>query len=109
MSSSSADRPIEDRRIRCDTPDSPAVHHKKNISNVENALDKVCELNGINFEWKTNGQKSIGVLAQDVEKILPELVDNSDEYKAVNYNGLIGVLIEAVKELRNEVNELKNK
>jgi len=82
---------------------------KKNISPVENALDKVCDLNGINFEWKSTGQKSIGVSAQNVEKVLPELVDDSDKYKAVNYNGLIGVLIEAVKELRKEINELKNK
>jgi len=48
------------------------------------------------------------VIAQELEQILPELV-NSGEVKSVNYNGIIGVLIEAIKELKTEVEELKSK
>jgi hypothetical protein len=82
---------------------------KKDISPVENALDKICKLSGVEFAWKSTDQKSIGVIAQEVESIIPELVSSDGEYKSVNYNGLIGVLIEAVKELKNEIDELKNK
>jgi hypothetical protein len=88
---------------------SSDINLKKDISSLENALDKVCKLSGVEFSWKSTDEKSIGVIAQDVEKILPELVNSDDQYKSVNYNGLIGVLIEAVKELRNEIDELKNK
>lgn len=85
------------------------INLKKNINPVENALDKLHQLNGVSFEWKNNDSKSIGVIAQEVEKIFPELVRESEDVKAVNYNGLVGVLIEAVKELQAEVEELKKK
>ena len=65
-------------------------------------------LRGVSFDWKESGKKSYGVIAQELEQILPELVSDTDP-KTVNYNGIIGVLIEAVKELKNEVDELKNK
>jgi hypothetical protein len=82
---------------------------KKNIKTVEDSLEVVSQLRGVRFDWKETNKSSIGVIAQELEKVLPELVNNSMEHKAVNYNGLIGVLIEAVKELSNEVQELKNK
>lgn len=72
---------------------------KTDIKPIENALDKVKQLNGVNWKWKANGKSDDGIIAQDVEKVFPELVIEKDGYKAVNYNGLIGVLIEAVKEL----------
>ena len=50
---------------------------------------------------------SVGVVAQEIEQVLPELVTETDGTKTVNYNGLVGVLIEAVKELQTEVEELK--
>jgi hypothetical protein len=63
-------------------------------------------LNGVTFNWIKNNRPSVGVIAQDVEKVFPELVNSSDP-KTVNYDGLIGLLIEAVKELSEEVEELK--
>ena len=60
------------------------------------------------FEWKRDGKPSYGVIAQELEAVLPELVTQGDP-KTVNYNGIIGVLIEAVKELSAEVEQLKNK
>jgi len=53
-----------------------------------------------------DGRPSYGVIAQELEQILPELVTDTDP-KTVNYNGIIGVLIEAVKELSAEIQELK--
>ena len=79
---------------------------KTNIQTVENALDITEKLRGVSFDWKENETKSYGVIAQELEEILPELVKNG-EVKSVNYNGLIGVLIEAIKELKKEVEKFK--
>ena len=83
------------------------INYKTNILTIENALDKVNELRGVSFDWKKSGSPSYGVIAQELEDVLPELV-HGEEPKTVNYNGIIGVLIEAVKELKKEVEELKN-
>ena len=70
-------------------------------------------MNGVSFAWKSNDKKSVGVIAQDVQKVLPELVgtkkslEGGEETLTVDYNGLIGVLIQAVKELSKQVEELK--
>ena len=82
---------------------------KKNINPIDDALEILSELNGVKFEWKENGLPSAGVIAQDVEKVLPELVHEVNEVKRVNYDGLIGVLIESVKTLTKRVEELENK
>jgi hypothetical protein len=79
---------------------------KENIKTVENSLEIVKSLRGVSFDWKETGKSSYGVIAQELQEVLPELVKNG-EVKSVNYNGLIGVLIEAVKELSEEVKELK--
>ena len=81
---------------------------KENIETIENAIDTVNDLRGVKFDWKEDGRTSYGVIAQELENVLPELV-SSGELKTVNYNGIIGVLIEAVKELSAEVEDLKNK
>jgi hypothetical protein len=80
---------------------------KTNINTIENALDTVSSLRGVTFEWKENGKKSVGVVAQELEQVLPQLISQNGDNKAVNYNGLIGVLIQAVKELSAEVQDLK--
>ena len=83
------------------------INLKENILTVENALDVVNHLRGVSFDWKENGRSSYGVIAQELEAVLPELVGNG-ETKSVNYNGIIGVLIEAIKELKKEVEEFKS-
>ena len=80
---------------------------KTNIQTVDNALDIVSDLRGVSFDWKETGKPSYGVIAQELEQVLPELVGNSD-IKTVNYNGIIGVLIEAIKEMKEEIRQLKN-
>ena len=79
---------------------------KDNIQTIVNPLDKIIKLNGVTFNWKENQKPSIGVIAQELEKVLPELVTQGD-VKSVNYTGLIGVLIEAVKEQQKQIDELK--
>jgi hypothetical protein len=81
--------------------------YKENVTTVNNALLKVEQMRGVKFDWKESGLPSYGVIAQELEQVLPELVHGNDP-KTVNYNGIIGVLIEAIKELKAEVEELKN-
>ena len=71
-------------------------------------METIDQLRGVSFNWKENGKSSIGVIAQEIEKVLPQLVSDT-EIKTVNYNGIIGVLIEAVKELSSEVEKLKKR
>jgi hypothetical protein len=87
---------------------SSDINLKENIQPIENPIDKVLQINGVSFDWKEDGRSSMGVIAQEVERVLPELVSGSDS-KTVNYNGLIGLLIEVVKEQQREINTLKEK
>jgi hypothetical protein len=82
------------------------VNLKENINTIDNSLHIIQSLRGVSFDWKETQKPSIGVIAQELEEVLPELVETG-EIKTVNYNGIIGVLIEAVKELSEEVKELK--
>ena len=75
---------------------------KENIKVIENPIDKVLKINGVTFDWKQSQKPSVGVIAQEVEKVFPQLVDGKDT-KTVNYNGLIGVLIEVVKEQQDQI------
>ena len=94
---------------------------KENIVNIPNALDKVMDINGVEFDWSTeymeahggeddlfNRKHQVGVIAQEVEKVLPEVVaDRPDGYKAVRYEQLTALLIEAIKDLKKELDEHK--
>jgi len=86
---------------------------KTNITTIENPIDKVKQLDGVTFNWLKNGKASAGVIAQDVQKVLPEIVsevkslDDTSSHLAVDYNGIVGLLIETVKEQQNQIDELK--
>ena len=96
---------------------------KENISNIPNALDKVNQLNGVTFDWteaymKQHGgedgyfvkKNDTGLIAQDVEQVLPEIVrSNKDGYLGVQYDKVVGLLVEAIKELKHEIEFLKGK
>ena len=84
------------------------IRLKTSIRQIDNPLEKVLSIRGVNFEWRENHRQSAGVIAQEVEKVLPELVEG-DKTKTVNYNGLIGVLVEAIKEQQKQIEELKKK
>jgi hypothetical protein len=81
---------------------------KENIKTVENSLEIVKSLRGVSFDWKETGKSSYGVIAQELQEVLPELVKNG-EVKSVNYNGLIGVLIEGMKSQQEQINRLEQK
>ena len=88
---------------------------KDNIVVIEGALDKIKQLNGVEFTWKKDGTKSAGVIAQEVEKILPQAVktvkdlQSDEEYKTVKYDSLHALLIESIKELSAKVEKLEKK
>jgi collagen type VII alpha len=82
---------------------------KKNITSITGALDLVEQMNGVRYQWIDNDLDGIGVIAQEIEKILPEVVVESNGIKSVSYGNIVGVLIEAIKELKQEVDELKKK
>ena len=79
---------------------------KENIAEIPNAVEKVEAIRGVTFDWKDGSGSTAGIIAQEVEAIMPMLIDNG-EHKGVDYNGLVGLLVEAVKELSAEVKALK--
>ncbi len=82
---------------------------KDNITTVENAYCKIGSIRGVNYNWKDSGKYTLGVVAQEVEEAFPELVTTDDDgFKSVNYNGIVGVLVETVKCLQSKVEELEN-
>ena len=82
---------------------------KDNIATITNSLEKIKQIKGCTFNLKETGEHTVGVIAQDVEKVLPQLIRGEEGEKGVQYNGLIGLLIEAVKELSDEIEKLKLK
>lgn len=82
---------------------------KENIKTIDNALEKVINLRGVEFNKIGEDKKSIGVIAQEVEKILPEVISTDDkDMKSVAYGNIVGVLIEAIKELSDKVKILED-
>lgn len=83
---------------------------KTNIRPIENALEITKQLEGVRFDWIDNDKPSVGLIAQEVEEILPELVETSDDgTKSVSYGNIIGVLIEAIKEQQKMIDKLMEK
>ena len=82
---------------------------KKDIQPLSNSLTNLKQLNGYSFAWKDNDIKSVGLIAQEVETIYPDLVTGEEGDKGLKYSGLIAPLIESVKELSAEVETLKTK
>jgi hypothetical protein len=83
---------------------------KENIQTIDSALDKVNQLRGVEFNKIGDDKKSIGVIAQEIEKIIPEVVfDDKKGMKSVAYGNITGLLIEAIKEQQIQIDELKVK
>lgn len=77
------------------------LNKKEDIRIITDAVDIIQKMNGVRFKWKDNGNKSAGLIAQEIEKLMPELVDSDEKTgnKTLNYSGIIAVLVEAVKYL----------
>lgn len=89
---------------------------KKNIEPLGNSLDKVNQLQGVNYDWRIDEypdqgfteERQIDLIAQDVEEVIPEIVHaNDDGYKSVSYEKLTAVLVEAAKEQQSQIEEPK--
>ena len=92
------------------------IRLKENIEVIDNALDKVKQLKGITYDLKSDGNRLTGLIAQDLEKVLPEAVyetsavdDADDKHLAIRYGNTVGLLVEAIKELEARVKELEGK
>jgi hypothetical protein len=89
------------------------IRLKKNINTIEKGLEKVLLMRGVNYEWKDDnmpGGTQIGLIAQEVEKILPEVVDADDNgYKSIQYSVMVALVIEAIKEQQNTIIEQQQK
>jgi hypothetical protein len=87
------------------------IRLKDNIETIPNALEKVCAMRGVNFTRNDNNdQPGTGVIAQEMQEVFPVVVkENNDENNtlSVSYGNLVGVLIESIKELKAEIDELK--
>lgn len=78
---------------------------KDNIKQLDGSLDKLLKIKGASFNWKDSGQQSIGVIAQDVKKVYPELVsEDSEGVLSVRYSGLMGPVIESIRDLNTRAN-----
>ena len=83
---------------------------KKNIKTIDNSIEIVKQLRGVKYDWISNNKASIGVIAQEVEKVIPEVIElTGDGLKSVSYGNLVGLLIEAIKEQQIRIEKLENK
>ena len=88
---------------------------KENIEVIDNAVDKVKQLKGVTYTLKSDGQKLTGLIAQDLEKVLPEAVyettdvDDDDKHLAIRYGNTVGLLVEAIKEQQEQIETLTAK
>jgi len=94
---------------------------KENIEVIENPIDKIKDLKGVTFNYKKDGSKSTGLIAQDLEKVLPEAVyttktigdeineEESEEHLAIRYGNTVGLLVEAIKEQQEQIETLTAK
>lgn len=82
---------------------------KTNIAPLSDSLEKISKLQGVSFQWKKDQTKSVGLIAQDVEKVYPDLVhtDKTTGIKSLEYGNLVAPLIEAIKEQQKEIESLK--
>jgi hypothetical protein len=95
------------------------IRLKTNIKVIDNPIDKVKKLRGVYFNWKETGKLSVGMIAQEVEEVFPELVltsngckpgeTTSEEVKSLDYSKIVSVLVEAIKEQNKEVVDLRAK
>ncbi len=103
------------RVVSTNSVNSPAFYYtsdeslKYNIKDIQNATDIISQLRGVTFNWHKDGRADVGLIAQEVEDVLPELVhtDSTTGLKSVEYANLIAPLIEAIKEQQREIETLR--
>ena len=84
--------------------------YKTNIETIDGAIEKVARLRGVYFDWKQNGKRDIGLIAEEVQQVIPEVVgcgEGSGEAESLDYSRLVALLVEAVKEQQVKINALE--
>ena len=88
------------------------VNKKKDITTISNALDTVAQLRGVNYKWKENDKANTGLIAQEVEALIPEvvleMVTDEETTKGIAYGSLVGYLVESIKELKSRIETLES-
>jgi hypothetical protein len=80
---------------------------KTNVQRLENPTENLLKLRGVTFNWKENNQADVGLIAQDVQKVYPQLVRTENDHLQVDYQKLVAPLIESVRELNARVQTLE--
>ena len=83
--------------------------YKTDVQNITTGIEVINQVRPVSFRWKDNGKTSYGVIAQEIEKILPDLVDSNHLGKTVGYLKLIPFLVQSIQELQQEIEKLKKK
>ena len=89
------------------------INQKENIQRIESPIEKIKQISGYTFDWKNTGEHSGGVIAQEIEQVMPSVVKektirDSEPMKSVDYQAIIGLLVETVKDLNKRIEELEN-
>jgi hypothetical protein len=90
--------------------ENSSIRYKENVETINNGLDKVLQMRGVTYDKKDSGVKEIGVIAEEIYEVLPELVlkNEEGEIDSVSYGRITAVLIEAIKDLKKEIEDLKS-
>ena len=89
---------------------SSDIRLKENIKNIENASTKVEHISGVHFNWRDSKKAAVGVIAQEIQKVLPEVVSKDKKgYLNVDYGGIVPLLIESIKEHKDIINKLESR
>lgn len=90
--------------------ENSSLRYKENVETIKYGLDKVLQMRGVTYDKKDNGVKEMGVIAEEVYDVLPEVVLKNEEgdIDSVSYGRIVGVLIEAIKEQQKQIEELKS-
>ena len=115
---SSGDGHFDGDLIAYSSTTSSDLKLKENIRDLDGALDKTLQLRGVKFDWKDEHRENdqLGFIAQEIEEVLPEVVSDVDSidakegetHKVVNYAAVVPLLVEAIKELKSEIDDLKD-
>ena len=89
--------------------ENSSIRYKENIETIKYGLDKVLQMRGVTYDKKDNGVTEIGVIAEEIYEVLPEVVLKNEEgdIDSVSYSRITAVLIEAIKDLKKEIEDLK--
>lgn len=92
-----------------DLVETSSIRFKENVQPLQNVFATVSQLQGVSYDWKETGKADIGFIAEDVEKVLPQLVNKSEEgvVEGMNYGKLTALLVEVVKAQQAQIDELK--